>query len=252
MLLRGGGEPPGDMPQIRIPSFEGPLQLLLQLIERDDLDITAVSLVSVTDQYLAALRKRKGIQADALAEFISIGARLIYLKSRALLPATADDELEEDEVGRELVDLLLEYRRYREVADALGERQADGLRFYARNAAAPVFPPGPGLDGVNADGLRALMLELLERVPEERPTGFIRRETLTLAQRIEELRGRLSGRRKRFSFRAVVTACETRIEVVIVFLAILELLKSGECAVQQHERWGDIEVVAREPEPAAV
>jgi segregation and condensation protein A len=232
------------MPHIRIPSFEGPLQLLLQLIERDDLDITAVSLVSVTDQYLAAVRKRKGIQAEALAEFISIGARLIYLKSRALLPPAPDDDLKDDEVGRELVDLLLEYRRYREVAVALGERQAEGLRFYARSAAPPVFPPGPGLDDVTADRLRALMLEMLERVPEERPTGFIRRETLTLAQRIDDLRERLSGRRKRFSFRAVISGCETRIEVVIVFLAILELLKRGECAVQQHERWGDIEVVA--------
>lgn len=237
------------MPLIRIPAFEGPLHLLLQLIERDDLDITAVSLVAVTDQYLAAVRKREGIDAEALAEFVAIGARLIYLKSRALLPPAPDEELEEDDVGRELVDLLLEYRRFREVADQLGERQAEGLRFFARAAAPSVFPPGPGLDGVTVDLLRSVMEEMLQRVPEERPAGYIRRETLTLAQRIEDLRGRLSGRRKRFSFRAVVAGCETRIEVVIVFLAILELLKAGECAVQQHERWGDIEVVGQKPEP---
>jgi segregation and condensation protein A len=238
------------MPQIRIPSFEGPLHLLLQLIEHDDLDITAVSLVAVTDQYMAAVRKRERINPEALAEFVSIGARLIYLKSKALLPAAPDDELDEDEVGRELVDMLLEYRRYREVADALGERQADGLRFFARNAPPAVFPPGPGLDGLTVDLLRGVMEEMLHRVPAERTDGYIRRETLTLAQRIEDLRGRLHGKRKRFSFRAVIAGCETRIEVVIVFLAILELLKAGECAVQQHERWGDIEVVGQVPAAA--
>ena len=74
------------MPQIQIPVFQGPLDLLLHLIERDDLDITAVSLVAVTDQYLRAVRSQEGTQPALLAEFISIGAKLIYLKSKALLP----------------------------------------------------------------------------------------------------------------------------------------------------------------------
>jgi len=74
------------MAEISLPVFEGPLDLLLHLIERDDLDITAVSLVSVTDQYLKAIRNGDGFEAHALAEFVSVGAKLIYLKSRALLP----------------------------------------------------------------------------------------------------------------------------------------------------------------------
>lgn len=232
------------MPQIRIPAFEGPLHLLLQLIERDDLDITAVSLVAVTDQYLAAVHRKDGIDANALADFVAIGARLIYLKSRALLPPEpGDEEGEEDDIGRELVDLLLEYRRYREVAEALGERQEQGLRFFVRAPAPPIIEPGPGLDGVTVDMLRALMEEALNRVPEEKPKGFIKRETLTLAQRIDDLRERLR-RRGRFSFRTVMKQCETRLEVVVVFLAVLELLKTGECAVKQEQRFGDIDVVA--------
>jgi segregation and condensation protein A len=232
------------MPQIRIPAFEGPLQLLLQLIERDDLDITAVSLVAVTDQYLTALRKKDGIDVNALAEFVAIGARLIYLKSRALLPPDpGESELEDDDVGRELVDLLLEYRRYREVAEVLHERQEQGFRFFVRSAPPPAIVPGPGLDGVTLDMLRALMEEALTRVPVEKPKAYIRRETLTLSQRVEDLRDRLRKRGK-FSFRTVMEQCETRVEIVIVFMAILELLKGGECAVSQEKRFGDISVSA--------
>lgn len=232
------------MPQIRIPVFQGPLHLLLELIERDDLDITAVSLVAVTDQYLAAVRRKDGIDAEALAEFVAIGARLIYLKSRALLPRQpGDEELDDDEVGRELVDLLLEYRRYRDVADELQDRQNQGYRLFLRTVPAPPPEPGPGLDGVTVEMLRQLMEEVLTRTPEEKPRGVIRRETLTLAQRLEDLRGRLQKRGK-FSFRAVMRQCQTRIEVVVAFLAVLELLKAGECRARQDDRFGDIEVVA--------
>ncbi len=232
------------MPQIRIPAFEGPLQLLLQLIERDDLDITAVSLVAVTDQYLTAIRKRDGIDANALAEFVAIGARLIYLKSKALLPPDPGEaELEDDDVGRELVDLLLEYRRYREVAEVLHERQEQGFRFFVRSAPPPAIVPGPGLDGVTVELLRELMEEALARVPVERPRAYIRRETLTLAQRIDDLRDRLKKRGK-FSFRTVMEQCQTKVEIVIVFMAILELLKGGECEVVQEKRFGDISVSA--------
>jgi segregation and condensation protein A len=233
------------MPQIRIPAFEGPLHLLLQLIERDDLDVTTVSLVAVTDQYLAAIRKKTGIDVNALAEFVAIGAKLIYLKSKALLPPDpGESEFDDDDVGRELVDLLLEYRRYREVAEVLHERQQQGFRFFVRTAPPPQLVPGPGLDGVTMEMLRALMEEALARVLEEKPPrAFIRRETLTLAQRIEDLRERLRKRGK-FSFRNVMAQCETRIEIVIVFMAILELLKAGECAVVQEQRFGDIAVTA--------
>jgi segregation and condensation protein A len=232
------------MPQIRIPAFEGPLHLLLQLIERDDLDITAVSLVAVTDQYLAALRKKDGIDVNALAEFVVIGAKLIYLKSKALLPPDpGESETDDDDVGRELVDLLLEYRRYREVAEVLHERQEQGLRFFVRSAPPPAIVPGPGLDGVTVELLRALMEEALVRVPVEKPKAYIRRETLTLSQRIEDLRERLRKRGK-FSFKTVMQQCETRVEIVVVFMAILELLKAGECQVVQEQRFGDISVTA--------
>ena len=114
--------------QLQLPVFEGPLDLLLHLIEREEMDITAVSLVQVTDQYLSHLRSGQQIDATALAEFIAIGARLLYLKSRALLPQPAVDEEEEEELGDDLVQRLREYRRYKEAAGTLREIEEMGLR----------------------------------------------------------------------------------------------------------------------------
>jgi segregation and condensation protein A len=232
------------MPEISLPVFEGPLDLLLHLIERDDLDITAVSLVAVTDQYLTAIRGADGIEPHALAEFISIAAKLIYLKSKALLPRAPEElreAIEEDDVGRELVDLLVEYRRFSEVTDILQERQQAGLRVYPRLAPAPPPVPEAGLDEVTVEGLFSIMLEVLARKPAEL-TALIPRESLTLDARVNDFRERLR-RRGKFSFRRAISDCHSVVEVIIAFLAILELLKNGECDARQSEHFGDIEVV---------
>jgi segregation and condensation protein A len=241
------------MPQIDLPVFQGPLELLLHLIERDDLDITAVSLVSVTDQYLKAIRTGERFYPGMLAEFVAIGAKLIYLKSRALLPrpaAIAEEFLEEDEVGRELVDMLVEYRRFAKVADLLQSRQETGYRVYPRLAPAPERPEGPGLDGVTMEAMRKLMLTVLARTPAE-PRVLVPRDRATLSERLTILRGRLKTF-GRFSFRQAIEECTSRLEVVLSFLAILELLKSGECDAEQTTAWGDIEVVGLQQAPLPI
>ncbi len=247
-LLRGGGSLSGAMPEIHLPVFEGPLHLLLRLIERDDLDITAVSLVAVTDQYLGAIRDRGGVDPQALAEFVAIGAKLIYLKSRALLPRPSDEaaDLEDDEVGRELVDLLREYKRFGAVVEMLAERQESGLRFYPRMAPAPIIPEGPGLEGVTLEVLCKVMFDVLARKPAAPRAILPRDTTMTVAQRISDLRERLR-RHGMFSFRRLISACNTRLEVIVSFMAILELLRGGECDARQSAAWGDIEVVALAP-----
>lgn len=242
---RGGVAPQVPMPaELHLPVFDGPLELLLSLIERNDLDITAISLVAVTDQYLAAIHTDEGFDAGALAEFVAIGARLIYLKSRALLPRPPVDPLLEDEedVGQELVDLLNEYRRIASVTDMLQERQEQGRRHHTRLVAQPAPPEGPGLDGVTLDLMRKIMLDVIRRRPPE-PRAVVPRHRVSLAQRITYLRDRLR-RAGRFSFREVISECTTRVDIVLAFLAVLELLKGGECDVRQDALWGDIEVVA--------
>jgi segregation and condensation protein A len=233
------------MHEIRLPVFEGPLDLLLHLIERDDLDITAISLVAVADQYLAAIHSGGGFDPHALAEFVAIGAKLMYLKSRALLPRLPDEPqeaLEEDDVGRELVEMLEEYRRFREVVELLREREQAGLRLFPRLAPAPPLPPGPGLGKAGVEDLYRMMLDVLSRLPPE-PKAIIPRDGVTLASRLSLFRERLR-RTGRFSFREAIAAATTRREVIVSFLAVLELLRAGECDAVQADRWGDIEVVA--------
>jgi segregation and condensation protein A len=238
------------MPQLDLPVFQGPLELLLHLIERDDLDITAVSLVAVTDQYLKAIRTGERFHPGMLAEFVAIGAKLIYLKSRALLPrpaALVEEILDEDAVGRELVDMLVEYRRFAKIADLLQERQESGFRVYTRLAPAPERPEGPGLDGVTMEAMRKLMLTVLSRTPAE-PRVLVPRDRATLAERLGILRARLKAF-GRFSFRQAIEECTTRLEIVLSFLAILELVKSGECDAEQSDTWGDIDVVGLQQAP---
>ena len=250
-VARAGSGPRGAMLEIRLPTFQGPLDLLLTLIQRRDLDITTVSLVAVADQYLEAVHADESLDAAALAEFVSIGAKLLQLKSRALLPERTEEgeEPDEEDPGEELVALLTEYRRYREAADSLGERLEAGWRTYPRGAPPPEPPPGNALDGLTLEALYAVMIEVLERLPEE-PDGTVERVDVSLTDRIAALEARLRGRGRSFSFRRVIAECGTRIEVVVTFVALLELLKRGACEVEQTAAWGDIRVRAL-PQPAA-
>lgn len=236
------------MAEITLPVFQGPLDLLLHLIERDDLDITAVSLVAVTDQYLRAIRSAERFDPQALAEFVSVGAKLIYLKSKALLPRPPQaegEDLDDDDVGQELIDLLREYKRFAEAADLLEERQEEGSRIYTRLAPPPEVPEGTGLHNVTMERLRLIMLEVLNKKPAEpRARAVMARDTsMTLTDRLFDFRERLQ-RRGRFSFRRMMMECKTRVDVVVSFLAVLELIRSGECDAEQEGAWGDIVVVA--------
>lgn len=241
------------MPQIQIPVFQGPLDLLLHLIERDDLDITAVSLVAVTDQYLRAVRSQEGTQPALLAEFISIGAKLIYLKSKALLPRApeeVDDGLEDDDVGQQLLEMLREYRRFGEIADLLGRRQEQGLRSYPRMAPPPIFPEGPGLHNVTTEALRAIMLQALNATPKpERPRATIARDSvMSISQCVAGLRALIRVQGK-VSFRWLMEECASRAEVIVTFMAVLELLKVGDVDARQATNYDDIEVVAMKVRP---
>lgn len=226
-------------------SFEGPLAALLHLIEKDDLDITTISLVEVADQYLAMLHEAGHVDAAALAEFVSIGSKLIYLKSRALLPRPESADELDDEVAIDLTEALAEYRRFRQVAGLLREREAQGLRAYPRQGPAPELPMQDGLDDVTADALLAIFQQALTRVPKEVPTPIrvLERDPVTLRDKIDALRTELR-RSGSISFRRMIERCTTRVEIVVQFLAVLELIKSHEIAVRQDALFSDIEIVA--------
>ena len=247
-----GTEPSATAFELKLSVFEGPLDLLLYLIEREELDITAVSLVQVTDQYLSFLRRGDQIDATALAEFIAIGARLLLLKSRALLPKPHIDEDEEDDVAEDLVQRLREYRRFKEIAGTLQEIEEQGLRAYPRLAPPTDLPLPTGLDGVTLDLLLSIFQETLERTPdaeEEEEEAVVERHEVTVEQKVRELGDELRQRR-RVSFRGWISACRTRVEVIVSLMAVLELIKSLDLRAEQDRTFGDIDLVALERQPA--
>ncbi|MFN8637937.1 MAG: segregation/condensation protein A [Dehalococcoidia bacterium] len=239
---------------LKLPDFEGPLDLLLHLIEREDLDITAVSLLAVTEQYLAQLRSAESINIAALADFIAMGARLLLLKSRALLPreeAVEDGAPEEEEVDPEaLVAALQEYRRYRQAAQHLATLQDEYRVGYRREASPPELPLPTGLEGVPVEQLAALFRGVLERLPREDRRPTVRREPIRLRDRIARLVSRLDATGQT-SFLALIDEDRTRVEVVVDFLAVLELIKARYLEATQEESFGDIRLTKVAGAPVA-
>ena len=244
------------MVQLRLPGYEGPLELLLQLIESSELDISEVSLVEVADQYmdhLDRLRANPGESlADAMAEFILIGGKLMFLKSKAMLPREVEPLFPDDDdadVGRELVEMLEEYKRIRGAADMLGTIDRSGMRSFGPGAPPPVEVSSPvGLpDSVTLDLLTKLVREAFARAEaraKQAPPVSLQREPFTVKDKIADLQDRLR-RQGRVSFRTWIEEARTRVDVIVTFMAILELYKSRAIEMHQDEMYGDILVEAR-------
>lgn len=227
---------------VRLEQFEGPLELLLQLIEKEKLDITRVSLTKVTDQYLAYLEGERSLPLSALSQFLSIAARLILLKSRALLPLLIFTEEEETSI----VDLewqLREYARYREASIGLGRLLEKGTIAYTRERSARVtrgvfFPP-PDL---RVQDLHAAFTTLLGTIVMAQA---LEETTLLPVVKLEEkmaLFRQTLAARVETSFQSLTATVENRIELIVSFLALLQLIKERFVHVEQKEFFGDIAI----------
>jgi segregation and condensation protein A len=242
-------EPNPDAFQLRLPVFEGPLDLLLYLIEKEQLDITAVSLVQVTDQYLTYLRSGDQIDASALAEFIVIAARLLLIKSRALLPRPPALDEEEEDLGADLVRRLREYRRFKEAAAQLRDLADRGLHAYPRMTPPTGLPVPTGLDGVTLEKLSKIVQDVLSRRPEEEAPVPVPRLIVTVEEKIVELTSAIR-RGGKLSFRQFISSCSSRLEIIVSFLAVLELIKSLKLTAEQDSLFGEISLVALVEAPA--
>ena len=224
--------------QVATPVFEGPLELLLALAEREDVDILQVSLATLTDAYLAAIAELRAPDPAEMAEFLWMLSRLLLLKSIRLLPGEepGEEELEllgwEEDVRRRLE----EYRQYKEVARDLMDRAT---------AEAHAFPSparSVEVEGQEAPLEVALLVsafkDLLTRLPP-RPVTVTGR-SWTTEQKVEALTGRLL--RGPLNLVELILGCEDRLEAVVTFVALLELLRQGRVDVRQKESFGDIVV----------
>jgi segregation and condensation protein A len=236
--------------EIQLPVFEGPLDLLLHLIEREELDITTVALAQVTDQYLAYIAQLEQRQAKELANFLSIAAKLLLIKSLALLPRPPTLPPEAEDVGEELVHQLQIYKRFKEVAALLHEREMHGLRGYVRIAPLPRLEPQLDLGDVTLHDLLAAVQEALDAIPTPPVGEIIAPITVTIAEQIAHIEEQLV-RRRQIRFREVLSEATTRVEIIVTLLALLELIKQDRARVWQERLFGEIVIERQTPAEAA-
>jgi segregation and condensation protein A len=233
--------------QVHTALFEGPLDLLLHLIEKDELDITELSLAKVTDEFLAYVEAlQEGVEMEVVADFLVIAARLLVIKSRVLLPRPQEeaDAEGDDEDEDELIQQLRTYRRYKEAAGWLRERDEAALRAYVRVA------PLPRPRNVNLD-LSEVTLEQLGEVAQAsiyprdrpRPEEAVQRPRISIAQQITLIRKRLR-QWQRVAFQSLLSREPTRVEAAVTLQAILELIKQRALdATQERPRRVDEPIV---------
>ncbi len=232
---------PLDSFQVKLPEFEGPLDLLLYLIEREELDITRVSLARVTGAYLEYIHVLERLQVDAVADFLVVAAKLLLLKSQALLPRPPSTPTEsEEDVGDDLVRQLLLYKQYKESARVLADRDAAGLHTYVRVARPPKIEAKLDLSNVTVDMLIKAVRNVLEIEKPKPPVGTVVKPfTLTIRDQMGLIE-RILRYRPNISFKRMLRRARDRIEIIVTFLAVLELLRRRKIDVQQDQVFGDI------------
>ena len=222
---------------LQLEQFSGPLDLLLSLIAEEELDVSEVALSRVTEQFLQYLDTLENRRAEELADFLVVASRLLLLKSRTLLPQFA---FEADDEGPSLADQLRLYKQFVEAS-----KQLNTLWMSDRVASGRTEPPRKPLGfvppvNVTLDMLHERMVQLVARLtpPKPLPETHIDR-AISMKQKIDEIRHLLS-RSGRIHFGSILHQAKNRTEVIVSFLAILELVKQKTVAVTQDELFGDI------------
>ena len=233
---------------VKLPVFEGPLDLLLHLIESNKIDIYDIPIVMITDQYMEYIRAMDSEDLNIMSEFLVMAATLLEIKARMLLPVELDEEGEEIDPRAELVERLLEYKMYKYMALY---KKAD----IPEEVASYVEPVNLEelVGDVTLEKLHEIFKSILRRQedkidPIRSKFGTIEKEEVSLEDKMSSVERHLAGRR-RLSFRELLEteAKKSKIHVIVTFLAVLELMKSGKLAVQQEETFGEILIEAREP-----
>lgn len=220
--------------------YEGPLDLLLHLIERAELDITKLSLAKVTDQYLEHLSAMPERRAEEVSAFLVIAARLVQIKSEVLLPRPPTREPGEEDAGEALVQQLIIYKRFKEIANRLAQREIDGLHTYLRLAPAPHIDSGLDLGGVTLADLFSAAQAVFVKTDNRAEFGaVIVLPRVTIREKIHRIAASLR-QQGRISFLQLFTERPDPTEIIVTFLAMLELIKRRLVRVHQDTLFGDI------------
>jgi segregation and condensation protein A len=242
----------------KLESFEGPLDLLLHLIDKTEVDIYNIPIKAITDQYMAYLGEMQEMELDITSEFLVMAATLLYIKSKMLLPKPPIVEMDSDgyEEGEdpraELVRQLLEYRKFKGIADHLREKELERSLIYTREPLdltpyQPIIQENP-VKGLFVTDLMIAFQKVLRRVVSRNVVTRIKRDEISVKDRIKQLIQLLKETEGKLLFSKLFNDEVTREDVVVTFLAMLELMKMKVIVCYQHRLFDDIVIQAREDE----
>ncbi|HDR00131.1 MAG TPA: hypothetical protein ENN51_07610 [candidate division WOR-3 bacterium] len=232
-----------QVPAVRLDLFEGPVELLLWLVRKNELDVGDVPIGRLTDDFLGFVREAPTLNMESTADFLVMSGILVRLKIRSLLPRPREEDL--DTPGVTLEQILDEFRQYQEAARVLSRREDERRQLWPRPGGN--LPPAPAAAREELSTLTGAFRRLLARVRTE-PLVEVAPIKIRFEDKLAELR-RLLHRRGRLSFEGAVTG-RTITELIVMFIAVLELVRTGEIEIAQPHQFSDIELVARTPAQA--
>ncbi len=232
--------------KVKLEIFEGPLDLLLYLVKRDEVDIYDISLERITRQYLEYLHAFKELNIEVAGEFVVMAANLLYLKSRSLLPLDQqppEEEADEDDPRWDLIRQLIEYKKFKEAAVQLQTRALAQENFFVRAAGSEAFTSAPALADVGIFQLINAFQNVLKRIEARQQLQEIFGENFTVSDKIEFILTRV-GEGHSVAFSELFAEMASRVEIVVTFLALLELIRLKQVRVRQVDAFSEIEIAA--------
>jgi len=232
--------------KITLPIFEGPLDLLLHLIRSNEIDIYDIPVAKVTEQYLAYLSLMESLDLEVAGEWLVMAATLLEIKSRMLLPEEPEAEQDEEKLDPrlELVERLIEYEKFKGAAEVFREREAERAKMFTRGAEQVDLDLRPRYDlsDITAVDLLAALQRILADVDEE-PVTTVARRKVSVRMRMREIWRKISEAAGQLVFEDLFDDVATRVDVVITFLALLELLKQRRLKVRQTRAFAPIHII---------
>ncbi|MEE1305286.1 MAG: segregation/condensation protein A [Agathobacter sp.] len=242
---------------VKLQVFEGPLDLLLHLIDKNKVNIYDIPIVEITNQYMEYIAEMKRRDLNVLSEFLVMAATLIDIKSKMLLPSDPDSEEEEEDPRAELVQQLLEYKMYKCMAYELKDRQLDAQRTMFKEPTIPeevlAYQEPVDIEELVSDITLAKLNDIFQSImkkqtekidPVRSKFGKIEKEEVSLEDKMDYLLEYATSH-KHFSFRSLLEAQCGKVEIIVTFLAILELMKMGKIFISQERIFDDIKIDSR-------
>ena len=239
---------------VKLNVFEGPLDLLLHLIDKNKIDIYDIPIVEITDQYMEYIRSMEEENLGVMSEFMVMAATLLDIKCRMLLPKEVNEDGEEEDPRAELVEKLLEYKMYKYMSYELKDRMDEAANVYYKKPSVPKevlqyrepVDPKELLAGVTLEKLNEIFQSIIRRQedkidPIRSRFGKIEKEEVSLSDKMLQLKAYAGGHR-RFGFRDLLENQCSRVQVIVTFLSVLELMKMGHLHVDQDSLFGEIQI----------